>query len=143
MSDKPTIRPADGNAFSILGAARTALRDARCPEPEIREFISRATSGDYTHLLRVVSERFEIRDAEVEARRNVRQRLVDDLRAVLAGVVGKATLADLADVLIDRWLACDPDLDSMSYWEALLDREKEAVIREALPSGASLVENTK
>jgi hypothetical protein len=40
----------DGNAFSIIGAVRRALRRKATPE-QIEEFVAEATSGDYDHLL--------------------------------------------------------------------------------------------
>jgi hypothetical protein len=42
----------DGNAFSILGAVKRALRKAKVPEAEIDRFYKEATSGDYDQLLR-------------------------------------------------------------------------------------------
>ena len=46
----------DGNAFSILGKVRTALRRAGYDNAFIEEFAKKATSGDYMNLLAVVSE---------------------------------------------------------------------------------------
>jgi hypothetical protein len=48
----------DGNAFAILGRCRRALRNAGVSENEIDAFMSRATSGNYDNLLRVVVETF-------------------------------------------------------------------------------------
>lgn len=44
----------DGNAYSILGRVRTALRRAKVPQGTIDEFTAEATSGDYNHLLATV-----------------------------------------------------------------------------------------
>lgn len=41
----------DGNAFAILGRVQRELRRAGVPEPEVKEYIDEATSGDYDHLL--------------------------------------------------------------------------------------------
>jgi hypothetical protein len=40
----------DGNAFAILGAVSKALKRAGYPEAAA-EFMTEASSGDYTHLL--------------------------------------------------------------------------------------------
>ncbi len=45
----------DGNAFSILGRVRRALRRAGMPE-KAEEYLARATTGDYHHLLAVTLE---------------------------------------------------------------------------------------
>ena len=37
----------DGNAFSILGQVRKAMRQAGVPAEQIKEFMTEATSGDY------------------------------------------------------------------------------------------------
>lgn len=44
----------DGNAFSIIGRTRRALRLANVPEAEVNEFTNEATSGNYDHLLQTV-----------------------------------------------------------------------------------------
>lgn len=44
----------DGNAFSILGRVRSALRRGGVPQDEIAKFTEEATSGDYNHLLQTV-----------------------------------------------------------------------------------------
>lgn len=41
----------DGNAFAILGRMQRALRKAKVPPEEIKQFMDDATSGDYDHLL--------------------------------------------------------------------------------------------
>ena len=45
----------DGNAYAILGRVRRALMRAGMPD-KAREYLARATSGDYDHLLRVTLE---------------------------------------------------------------------------------------
>mgnify|MGYP001231011094 FL=1 len=44
----------DGNAFSILGKVKRALRSGGVSDAEVSEFLEEATAGDYDHLLRVV-----------------------------------------------------------------------------------------
>lgn len=46
----------DGNAFSILGRVRRAMKDAGVPKSEIDAFTGEATSGDYHHLLSTVMQ---------------------------------------------------------------------------------------
>ena len=44
----------DGNAFSILGRVTRALRDARVPLEERKEFQAEATKTDYNNVLQTV-----------------------------------------------------------------------------------------
>lgn len=46
----------DGNAFSIIGATRKALRRAGVSEDEIQQFSDEAKNGDYLHLIETVME---------------------------------------------------------------------------------------
>ena len=41
----------DGNAFSIIGRVRDAMKRADIPEDTIDEFSDEAMSGDYDHVL--------------------------------------------------------------------------------------------
>ena len=41
----------DGNAFSIIGTVRKALRKGGATPEQIAEFQTEAMSGDYDHLL--------------------------------------------------------------------------------------------
>ena len=52
---KPTVKliGQDGNAFSILGRVKQALRRAGADKEYIDQYLSEATSGDYDHLLAV------------------------------------------------------------------------------------------
>ncbi|MGN0919741.1 MAG: hypothetical protein ACI4OR_03175 [Alphaproteobacteria bacterium] len=50
----------DGNAFSILGRCRTAMKRAHLSEVEINEFTKEATSSDYNHLLATCMEYFNV-----------------------------------------------------------------------------------
>ena len=46
----------DGNAFSIMGRVKRALRKTGHTAEEIDQYIDDATSGDYGHLLAVTAE---------------------------------------------------------------------------------------
>lgn len=41
----------DGNAMSIIGRVRRALRKAGATEEQLKEFSDDAMSGDYNHVL--------------------------------------------------------------------------------------------
>ena len=49
----------DGNAFFIIGTVRKALLKEGM-EQEAKEFMEKATSGDYNNLLRVVMEYVDV-----------------------------------------------------------------------------------
>ena len=51
---KVRLSGADGNAFSILGRVTRALRDARVPLEERKEFQAEATKTDYNNVLQTV-----------------------------------------------------------------------------------------
>lgn len=57
-SSKPTVKliGQDGNAFLILGRVKQALKGAGADKEYIDQYISKATSGDYNHLLAVSME---------------------------------------------------------------------------------------
>ena len=50
---KPTVKLVgeDGNAFSIMGRVKKALRRAGADQEYIDRYLNAATSGDYDHLL--------------------------------------------------------------------------------------------
>ena len=50
----------DGNAFSILGRVKQALKRAGADKQYIDQYLSEATSGDYDHLLVVTMEYVEV-----------------------------------------------------------------------------------
>ena len=52
---KPTVKliGLDGNAFSIMGRVKQALKRAGADKEFIDQYLSEATSGDYDHLLAV------------------------------------------------------------------------------------------
>ncbi len=50
----------DGNAFSIIGRASQALREAGCPAATIQEYQAKAKSGDYDTVLRTTMEFCEV-----------------------------------------------------------------------------------
>jgi hypothetical protein len=41
----------DGNCFMVLGRVARAMRAAKVPPYQIKEFMAEATSGDYDNLL--------------------------------------------------------------------------------------------
>jgi len=57
-SSKPNVKliGQDGNAFLILGRVKQALKSAGADKEYIDQYISKATSGDYNHLLAVSME---------------------------------------------------------------------------------------
>jgi hypothetical protein len=57
-STKPTVKLVgeDGNAFSIMGRVKKALRRAGADKEYIDKYLSEATSGDYDNLLVVSME---------------------------------------------------------------------------------------
>ena len=54
-STKPTVKliGQDGNAFSIMGNIKRALKHAGADKEYIDKYLREATSGDYDHLLAV------------------------------------------------------------------------------------------
>jgi len=63
LDSKPKLKLVgeDGNAFSILGRARSALRKAKATPEQIEEFMVDAKSGDYDHLLQTCIKWFNVR----------------------------------------------------------------------------------
>lgn len=43
----------NGNAFAILGSVQSAMKRAKLPDAEIKQFMDEAMGGDYDNLLRV------------------------------------------------------------------------------------------
>lgn len=60
--EKPVVKliGADGNAFAILGKVIQAMKRAGYPESTIAEYKTKATAGDYDHLLAVTMEYVEV-----------------------------------------------------------------------------------
>jgi hypothetical protein len=56
----------DGNAFSILGKAQRAARQAGWTKEKLDAFRTDAMSGDYDHLLQTVMKDFDELDEEEE-----------------------------------------------------------------------------
>lgn len=56
----------DGNAFSILGAFKSAARQQGRPKEEIDKVIKEAMSGDYNHLLYTIMDNVEEPDDSEE-----------------------------------------------------------------------------
>jgi len=49
----------DGNAYSVMGAVKRALRKAGCDKEIVSEYSKKAMSGDYNHLMQVSLEYVE------------------------------------------------------------------------------------
>lgn len=59
MDEKPMVKgPVDGNAFAVMGAVTRALKRAGQGD-KVKEYMAKATSGDYDNLLRVSMEYVE------------------------------------------------------------------------------------
>jgi len=62
----PEIKPEvklvgeDGNAFAIMGRVQRALEQAGADEEYIDQYLNKATSGDYDHLLQVTMKYVEV-----------------------------------------------------------------------------------
>ena len=56
--NKPTVKLVgeDGNAFSVMGLVKKALKHAGADKEYIDKYLNAATSGDYDHLLVVSME---------------------------------------------------------------------------------------
>jgi hypothetical protein len=56
---KPTVKLVgeDGNAFSIMGRVKKALRRSGADREYVDKYLSEATAGDYDHLL-IVTMRY-------------------------------------------------------------------------------------
>jgi hypothetical protein len=50
----------DGNAFAILMRARLVAEKAGVPQDEIERFATDLLSGDYSHVIKVVSDYFKV-----------------------------------------------------------------------------------
>ena len=53
---KYTLVRIDGNAFSVMGYVRRCMRECNCTNEEMKDYTSRAMSGDYNNLLCVSVE---------------------------------------------------------------------------------------
>ena len=55
---KPTVKLIDhnGNAFSVMGLVKKALKHAGADKEYVDKYLNAATSGDYDHLLVVSME---------------------------------------------------------------------------------------
>ncbi len=54
-SSKPTVKliGQDGNAFSVMGNVKRALKRAGADREYLDQYLKQAISGDYNHLLTV------------------------------------------------------------------------------------------
>lgn len=62
----------DGNAFSILGRFNAAAKKAGWTPEEIKEVHDDATSGDYSHLLCVISDNVTEPDEDDEEEEEIK-----------------------------------------------------------------------
>ena len=46
----------DGNAFSIMGSVKNALKKAGASKEEIDQYLSDSMAGDYDNLIRVATD---------------------------------------------------------------------------------------
>jgi hypothetical protein len=60
MKPKLKLIGKDGNAFAILGNAKKAAQKAGWTKDQIKEYMDKAMSSDYNHLLAVTAEYFEV-----------------------------------------------------------------------------------
>ena len=60
--NKPTVKliGEDGNAFSIMGHVKQALRRAGADKEYIDAYLNKATAGDYNHVLGVTMEYVDV-----------------------------------------------------------------------------------
>ena len=58
----PTVRliGENGNAFMVMGLVSKALRKAGADDEYVNEYLNKATSGDYDHLLGVSQEYVDV-----------------------------------------------------------------------------------
>ena len=61
-STKPTVKLIghNGNAFSVMGLVKKALKHAGADKEYVDKYLNAATSGDYDHLLVVSMEYVEV-----------------------------------------------------------------------------------
>ena len=60
---KPSVKLTgyDGNAFAILGRVSTALRSSGASAEVQKQFMDKATAGDYDNLLRTCTEYVDVK----------------------------------------------------------------------------------
>ena len=63
MTDKPTLKLSgtDGNAFAVIGKARSVGKQACWSEDKIQRFTKEAMSGDYDKVLTTCMKHFEVK----------------------------------------------------------------------------------
>ena len=49
----------NGNAFSLMGVTRQAMRKAKVPQDEIEEVMKECMAGDYDHLIQTIMRTVE------------------------------------------------------------------------------------
>ena len=55
-----TVILGDGNAWAIMGAVSSGMREAGATKKDIDEYTNAAMSGDYDNLLRVSAEQVNL-----------------------------------------------------------------------------------
>jgi hypothetical protein len=50
------VVPADGNAFSIMGAVSKAIRREGATPEQVKEYMDKSMSGDYQNVIAVAEE---------------------------------------------------------------------------------------
>ena len=63
MKKKPVVKliGEDGNAFAIMGKVVKAMKTAGYSQGEIKEYQTKAMSGDYNHLLATTMDYVDVR----------------------------------------------------------------------------------
>ena len=56
MEERYTVVGVDGNAFSVMGYVRRAMKECHKTKAEIDAYTKDAMSSDYTHLINVSVE---------------------------------------------------------------------------------------
>lgn len=56
----------DGNAFSVMGRASAAFKQAGVPKEEIEKIMQEARAGDFDHLLLTITDACDKHKIDVE-----------------------------------------------------------------------------
>ena len=59
-----SVRPTDGNAYSILNAVTKAMQQEGATKEERDEYFKRATEDDYDHLISVSQEYVNLKETK-------------------------------------------------------------------------------
>lgn len=55
-----TLTSVDGNAFAIMGAVKSAIKQAGATKEQVDEYLKESMSGDYDNLIRVACQWVEV-----------------------------------------------------------------------------------